>query len=258
MDINERNGKKVFGLVGRKLGHSFSSGFFTEKFSKEGIDAVYLNFEIADIEHLTKLLRDYPRLKGFNVTIPYKTEILPFLNHISEEAQEIGAVNVVRINDNKELIGYNSDVYGFVKSLSPLLPGHGGIKALVLGTGGASKAVCYGLRRLGIEFTKVSRSSDNGDITYSELTPEIVNTHRVIVNTTPLGMYPDISTAPDIPYAGIGHEHICYDLVYNPADTLFMKKCREKGAKVKNGLEMLCLQAERSWEIWNEQERNEK
>lgn len=244
--------KDIYGLIGYPLGHSFSRAFFTEKFEKEGINAEYLNFQIEDIELLPQIIARHPGLRGFNVTIPYKEKVIPFLKCLSDEAVRIGAVNVVKVEADGTLKGYNSDVYGFVESLRPLLAEEvrGNDRALVLGVGGASKAVCYGLRKLGLEVTQVSRREGVGDLTYGDLTPLIIATHRVIVNTTPLGMYPKTDACPDIPYGAVTQGHVCFDLVYNPEETLFMKRCAAQGAKVKNGLEMLHLQAVRAWEIW--------
>lgn len=243
--------KATYGLVGYPLGHSFSRGYFTDKFSREGIDAEYLNFELADIAELPAVVAQIPDLRGFNVTIPYKRDIIPYLSGMSDEAAEIGAVNVVRVEKDRSLRGFNSDVYGFVESLKPLLGHKMPEKALVLGVGGASRAVVYGLGKLGMSVTRVSRREGAGELTYNDLTAETVASHRVIVNTTPLGMYPKTDACPDIAYDAITPDHICYDLVYNPLETLFMRKCAEQGATVSNGLKMLHLQAERSWQIWN-------
>lgn len=246
---------KLYGLLGRRLSHSFSQKFFTEKFTSEHLDAEYRNFEIQDIGEFMELLAEYPMLSGLNVTIPYKQQIIPYMDSLDMVATEVGAVNVVNIkrDHNGELlslIGYNSDVYGFVNSIKPLI-NENCKEALVLGSGGASKAVTYGLGTLGIESHIVSRTPCDGQISYNDLTPEIMSRCLVIVNTTPLGMYPDVDTFPPIPYELLTQYHICYDLVYNPEVTLFMTKAKNRGCTVKNGLEMLHLQALESWSIWN-------
>lgn len=245
---------KIYGLIGYPLIHSFSQNYFNQKFEAENIDARYLNFEIADIGELMEVLSENPNLNGLNVTIPYKEQVLPYLNEIDEDAAKIGAVNVIKFIPGKNgitLKGYNSDIIGFCDSLRPLLkPTHK--NALVLGTGGAAKAVTQGLLNLGITPTYVSRTKREGMLTYDELTPEIMDSNRVIVNTTPLGMYPHTEECPDIPYQLLTPEHLCYDLLYNPDVTLFMKRAQENGAEVKNGLEMLLLQAFAAWNIWND------
>lgn len=246
--------KKIYGLLGFPLGHSFSRNFFSEKFRSENICAEYLNFEIPDIGDFVEILAEYPDLAGLNVTIPYKRQIIPYLDDLDPVAKKIGAVNVVKINyspDGEPLLkGYNSDVIGFHDSLVPLLGDERG-KALILGTGGASRAVAEAFSQLGMEFTFVSRKAAEGVLTYEDLTPEILDSHHVIVNTTPLGMYPHVDSCPPIPYTLLSDAFLCYDLVYNPEVTLFMKKAAESGARVKNGREMLILQAEASWQIWN-------
>ena len=239
-----------YGIIGYPLGHSFSRGFFTEKFAREGIDAQYLNFEIPDVAMLRDVLRDNPELRGLNVTLPHKQAVIPLLDEMSDEAREIGAVNVIRIRDGR-LRGYNSDIIGFSESIKPLLKPHH-TKALVLGTGGASKAICVGLTRLELEWTYVSRTPREGMITYEDLTPEVMAEYTVIVNCSPVGMYPKVDAAPAIPYECLTPRHLLFDLVYNPEDTLFMQKGRAHGATVKNGLEMLHLQAIASWRFWNE------
>lgn len=239
-----------YGIIGYPLGHSFSKGFFTEKFARESIDAQYLNFEIPDVAMLPDVLRNNPELRGLNVTLPHKQAVIPLLDEMSEEAKEIGAVNVIRIRDGK-LKGFNSDIIGFTNSIKPLLMPHHK-KALILGTGGASKAICVGLNRLGIEWTYVSRSPREGMITYEDITAETLQAYTVIVNCSPVGMFPNVAQAPEIPYDCLSDKHLLFDLVYNPEETLFMKKGREQGATVKNGLEMLHLQAVASWDFWNE------
>lgn len=248
------NNHKIYGLLGFPLIHSFSRNYFNQKFISEGIDAEYINFEIDDINKIMEVLSEYHEICGLNVTIPYKEQVIPFLDDIDDDAAQIGAVNVIKIKkDDKNLVlkGYNTDVIGFCDSLKPMLNPEVHKKALVLGTGGAAKAVAYGLRKLGIEPTFVSRRKSAATLTYEELTKSTINEHKIIVNTTPLGMYPKVSESPDIPYRFITGLHICYDLIYNPDETMFLKKSREMGATVKNGLEMLLLQAFKSYEIWN-------
>lgn len=247
------NVQKIYGLLGFPLTHSFSKNFFNEKFSSEGIDAEYLNFEIDDINKLMEIISQYNNLCGLNVTIPYKEQVMQYLDEIDDDARAIGAVNVIKIIKNGEdlkLKGYNSDVIGFCDSIKPMLSSiHD--KALVLGTGGAAKAVTYGLNKMGIKTQYVSRRKSAATMTYEELTKAIVQSHRIIVNTTPLGMYPNVDACPDIPYKFITKSHICYDLTYNPEETVFLKKSKDMGASIKNGLEMLILQAFKSYEIWN-------
>ncbi len=290
----------LFGLIGFPLGHSFSKGYFTEKFAREGIDAQYLNFEIPDATMLLDVIRDNPELRGLNVTLPHKQAVIPLLDELSDEAREIGAVNVIKIDPAQpslkgrengdvaghrslplregwggSLKGFNSDIIGFMESIKPLLqPWHK--KALVLGTGGASKAICVGLKRLGLEWRYVSRNGGQGarskeqentscpnnplascplplaPLNYSDLTPEVMAEYTVIVNCSPVGMFPKVDAAPAIPYELLTPRHLLFDCVYNPEDTLFLKKGREQGATGKNGLEMLHLQAEASWKFWNE------
>lgn len=244
----------LYGLIGHPLGHSFSKKFFNEKFQNEMIDAEYRNFDIDTIKSFPTIIEEYSNLRGLNVTIPYKELIIPYLDELSEDAQAIGAVNVIKISRNHEgvhLKGYNSDVIGFTDSIRPLLkPFHK--KALILGTGGASKAIRYGLYKLGIETCFVSRRPKEGMLTYSDLTADIMAEHTVIVNCSPVGMFPHTDERPDLPYQFIGSYHILYDLVYNPDETLFMKSGKEQGATTKNGLEMLILQARAGWNFWNE------
>ena len=243
-----------YGLIGYPLGHSFSISYFNQKFADENIDAEYVNFEIPSIDDLQEILDTNPDLLGLNVTIPYKEKVIPFLDSISPEAQAIGAVNVIRIKHEGrkvKLKGFNSDVIGFTQSIEPMLDKKWHQKALVLGTGGASKAITYGLKSLGIEPVYVSRYQRPGTIQYEQITPEVVKEYNVIVNCTPLGMYPHVEECPLLPYEAMDSHTILYDLIYNPDETLFIKKGRKQGADVKNGLEMLLLQAFASWEIWN-------
>ncbi len=246
-----------YGLIGFPLGHSFSKNFFNEKFQNEGIDAEYINFEIKGIDELPEVLATNPELRGLNVTIPYKEKVLSFLDYISVEARAIGAVNVIRVDHKGEdvvLKGYNSDVIGFTKSIEPLLETFHR-KALILGTGGASKAINYGLKSLGLETVLVSRFERPGTIQYKDITPDVVKEYNVIVNCTPSGMFPHYDECPDLPYEALDNHNLLYDLIYNPDETLFMKKGRERGAQTKNGLEMLLLQAFASWDFWNGDEK---
>ena len=247
-----------YGLIGYPLGHSFSISYFNQKFADEGIDAKYENFEIPSIDELEEVLAVNPNLKGLNVTIPYKEKVLNFLDSISPEAQAIGAVNVIRVthDGNKvKLKGFNSDVIGFTQSIEAMLDPKWNKKALILGTGGASKAINYGLKSLGLETVFVSRYERPGTIQYERITPEIVKEYNVIINCTPVGMYPHTEECPILPYEAMDSHTILYDLIYNPDETLFMKRGLEYGAQVKNGLEMLLLQAFASWEFWNGKER---
>ena len=246
-----------YGLIGFPLGHSFSVSFFNEKFTNENINARYINFEIPQIDELPEILASNPELKGLNVTIPYKQKVISYLDDISPEAKSICAVNVIRITHkgkNPILKGFNSDVIGFTRSIEPMLEKFHK-KALILGTGGASKAIEYGLNTLGLETLFVSRTKRDGCITYDEVTPELVKEYNVIVNCTPVGMYPKADSCPDLPYEAMGSHNILYDLIYNPDETLFMKKGAEHGATTKNGLEMLLLQAFASWDFWNGEEQ---
>lgn len=245
---------KRYGLIGYPLGHSFSKNFFNEKFHSENIDAEYVNFEIPTIEDFNKIIKANPTLCGLNVTIPYKEQVIGYLDELDKDAAAIGAVNVIkieRIKGKTRLTGFNSDVMGFTQSIESLLEPHHK-KALILGTGGASKAINYGLHKLGLETKFVSRSKRNENIiTYDDITPEIMEEYKVIVNCTPTGMYPKADECPNIPYDLLTPEHLLYDLLYNPDTTLFMKNGSDRGAIVKNGLEMLLLQAFGAWDIWN-------
>lgn len=245
-----------YGLIGYPLGHSFSKSYFNEKFENEGINAEYINFEIPTLDSLPEILASNPELKGLNVTIPYKEKVISYLDSISPEARAIGAVNVIRVDhkgNDTYLKGFNSDVIGFTKSIEPLLERFHK-KALILGTGGASKAVNFGLKSLGLETVFISRFERPGTIQYSQITPDIIQEYNVIVNCTPCGMYPHIDECPQLPYEAMTSKNILYDLLYNPDETLFMKKGAQHGATVKNGLEMLLLQAFASWEFWHNKE----
>lgn len=246
---------KIYGLIGKKLIHSFSQNYFNMKFMSENIDAEYINFEIDNISDLKTMISERPQLCGLNVTIPYKEQVIEYLDELDETAAAIGAVNVIYFSrDSKgdlRLKGYNSDVVGFLDSIRPHLNPIRD-KALVLGTGGASKAVVHAFDIAGIKSQLVSRNKKEGVITYADINEEIMNDYKIIVNTTPLGMYPHIDSAPDIPYDLLTPEHLCYDLLYNPDETLFMRKAKLQGTEVKNGLEMLLLQAFVAWHIWND------
>jgi len=244
-----------YGLIGYPLGHSFSISYFNQRFQDEGIDAVYENFEISSIEALDEVIGANPELKGLNVTIPYKEKVIPYLDSITPEARAIGAVNVIKVTHegrNTKLKGFNSDVIGFTKSIEPMLEKKWHKKALILGTGGASKAINFGLRHLGLETVFVSRYERPDTIQYDKITPDVVKEYNVIVNCTPLGMYPKTEECPQLPYEAMDSHTILYDLIYNPDETLFMKRGAQYGAQTKNGLEMLLLQAFASWEFWHE------
>lgn len=247
-----------YGLIGYPLGHSFSISYFNQKFADESINAKYENFEIASIDMLPEIIARNPNLKGLNVTIPYKERVIDFLDSISPEARAIGAVNVIRVTreGNKTLLkGFNSDVIGFTQSIEPMLDKKWHKKALILGTGGASKAINFGLKSLGLETVFVSRYERPGTIQYKTITPEVINEYNVIINCTPLGMFPKTEECPDLPYEAMDSHTILYDLIYNPDQTLFMRRGAEYGADIKNGLEMLLLQAFASWEFWNGKEK---
>jgi shikimate dehydrogenase len=247
--MNER----IYGLIGFPVSHSFSKKYFSEKFLKEGLsNCFYELFPLPNVADLPGLMAANPRLQGLNVTIPHKESVMSCLDEIDDEARKIGAVNVIKIRDGK-LKGYNTDVYGFEKSLFGFLtPFPADLEALVLGTGGASKAVVFVLEKRSIPYHQVSRSGRAGILSYEDITAETLATHRLIINTTPVGMYPAVDNCPAIPYEATGKEHWFYDLVYNPEDTLFLRKAAARGARTCHGLAMLHLQAERAWEIWNE------
>ena len=243
--------QKQFGLVGKNISYSFSKNYFTEKFSTEHfIGCSYENFDIQTIEEFSSIIKNSPNLKGLNVTIPYKESIIPFLDKLSKKATEIGAVNVVRFTKKKKIKGYNSDYYGFGKSLKTVLkPNHK--NALILGTGGAAKAVAYALKMLKIEYTFVSREPSEKTIDYNRINETTFDNFQIIINCTPLGTSPNIDAFPPIPYDYFTEKHIAFDLIYNPKETVFLQKAKSKGAIIKNGYEMLVFQAEKSWKIWN-------
>lgn len=235
-----------FGLIGRSLQHSFSQQYFTDFFKENGLDHRYSLFEMEDVSSLKDLIHS-EKLSGLNVTIPFKKDVIPLMDGVDPVAKEIGAINCIKVNDDGSLKGYNTDHIGFKKSLVPLL-GNNQPKALILGSGGASKAIKYVLDQLGTEHQTVSRNSRT--LNYQLLTEQLLSAHQLIINCTPLCTYPNVDEAPPIPYSGLTSEHILYDLVYNPSETLFMKRGIEKSASVSNGLEMLRIQAEESWRIW--------
>jgi shikimate dehydrogenase len=241
---------RQFGLIGFPLSHSFSKGYFANYFSTENIlDAQYENFPIESIDLFKSLWENNPALKGLNVTIPYKKLVIPFLQHSSSVVQSIQACNCIRLHEGA-LYGYNTDVIGFEQSILPYLqPNHQ--KALVFGTGGAAAAVEWVLKKLGINYQLVSRTATDGRITYAALTPEIIAAHTLLINTSPVGTFPNVDEAPNLPYEAISSKHHLYDLVYNPAETKFLAMGASQGASTQNGLEMLHLQANASWEIWN-------
>lgn len=238
-----------FGLLGKNISYSFSEGYFTKKFQDLGLtDHSYENFDLSEISEFEKLVFQN-KLRGLNVTIPYKEQVIPFLSDMDPKAEQIGAVNTIKFTENG-LIGFNTDAHGFQKSLEPFLKPHHK-KALVLGTGGASKAVCFVLDELGIANTYVSRTKTGEQFTYQELNKEIMEANTLIVNCTPLGTYPNITDKPNLPYRYISDKHLLFDLIYNPAKTAFLKTGESYGASICNGLKMLELQAEKAWEIWN-------
>jgi shikimate dehydrogenase len=246
---------KKLGLIGYPVGHSFSKIFFSEKFTKENLpDWAYELYPLEKIERLKSFLSEEPDLVGFNVTVPYKVSVVNYLDEIDPLALLIGSVNTVCIIDEgkgRKLKGYNTDAYGFEKSFSKLIaPGEN--RALVLGTGGSSRAVKYVLRESGIPYTSVSRKSHDNRICYEDVTESTLKSHNIIINTTPVGMFPNVDAAPPLPYEFINKTHLLFDLIYNPEETLFLKLGREQGARTKNGLEMLRLQSDKCWEIWNE------
>ena len=242
---------KIYGLIGKHIEHSYSPSYFANKFKDEEIkDANYCLFPLADISEFKVLLSKEPNLQGLNVTIPYKSSVIPYLDSISEEANAVGAVNTIVFSGSKTK-GYNTDIYGFKNALKPHITDiHYKSKALILGTGGASKAIVYALKQLKISHQFVSRNPGLGLIVYKDLNPSVIENHLIIINTTPLGMSPDTGSCPELPYNALGEQHLLFDLVYNPEETLFLRKGLKKGAKCINGLKMLHLQAEKSWKIW--------
>lgn len=243
--------KKRFGLLGKNISYSFSKGYFTEKFKDEVFEGnSYENFDISEINYFTELVKNNPDLKGLNVTIPYKEQVIPFLDKLSKKAALIGAVNTIKFTQNGKLKGYNTDYYGFKKSLKPLLKEHHK-KALILGTGGASKGVAFALDELDILYTFVSREAKENIIDYDLINATTFDNFQIIINCTPVGTSPNIEASPNLPYEFFTEKHIAYDLIYNPEETTFLKKAKANGAVIKNGYDMLIFQAEKAWKIWN-------
>ena len=243
--------RKRFGLVGRNINYSFSKGYFTDKFNSENFEGcTYENFDIQEINGFTEIIKNTSDLKGLNVTIPYKEAVIPFLNKLSKKAALIGAVNTIKITKKGKLKGHNTDYYGFKKSLEPLLKSHHK-KALILGTGGASKGVAFALDELDIPYTFVSREAKENAIDYNRINATTFDNFQIIINSTPVGTSPNTEAYPLIPYEYFTKNHIAFDLIYNPAETQFLKKAKEQGAQIKNGLDMLIFQAEKAWDIWN-------
>ena len=249
---------KLYGLIGHPLSHSFSKKYFTNKFEKESIiDCEYQLFPIENIEQLPELIKNNPQLKGFNVTIPYKESIIPFLDELDETAKVVGAVNCVKVISNKDkLIGYNTDTYGFKQSIKPFLESRHE-RALIFGTGGASKAVAYVLKQIGIDCFFVTRNKNKSEVStselfdYSDLNKAVFDSFKLIINTTPVGMFPDLNSSLLIPYHSITPSHLLYDIIYNPTETEFLKQGKKQGATTINGLSMFYQQAEESWKTWN-------
>ncbi|MGL4582359.1 MAG: shikimate dehydrogenase family protein [Flavobacterium sp.] len=242
---------KRYGLIGKNIDYSFSRAYFAEKFEKlKNNNSEYVNFDLQSISEFGDLLESQKNLRGLNVTIPYKQSIIPYLDSLSKKAKAIGAVNTIQITKSGKLKGYNTDWYGFYYSLKPLLKFHHK-RALILGTGGASKAIEYALKKLGLKYTFVSRTKDTNTLLYSELTEEIMAKYTLIINTTPVGTFPNVDLMPEVPIDYLSERHIVYDLIYNPEETALMKAAQLKGAIVKNGYEMLVLQAEKAYKIWN-------
>lgn len=246
---------KIYGLAGFPLTHSFSKKYFTEKFIREGLrDCSYENFELNDIRELSRIISENPFICGFNVTIPYKEKVMDILDEVDETAAVIGAVNTIKVNRSKNNLcikGYNTDFIGFEKSIKPLIKSYHK-KALILGTGGSSTAVAFVFGKIGIDFRKVSRLKSEVDLHYDEITPEMLQDFQIIINCTPLGMFPAIDKFPQLPYQSLTEQHFLFDLVYNPAVSVFLQKGKESGTTIKNGYEMLCIQADEAWKIWNQ------
>ncbi|CAM1347318.1 shikimate dehydrogenase family protein [Tenacibaculum insulae] len=252
--MEEKENKNLFALVGKNISYSFSKGYFTNKFDELNLNTnAYVNFDIQSIKELPAKIKEHKKvLKGMNVTIPYKLEVFNYLDKIDKKAQKIGAVNTIKISKKGKLKGFNTDIYGFKKSLKPLIKSHHK-SALILGTGGASKAVAFVLKKLNIKYQFVSRNPNGKkEISYQNLSEKIIASHHLIINCTPLGTHPNVDDFPDIPYQFLSTKHLLYDLIYNPSETTFLKKGKEKGTEIKNGLEMLEQQAEKAWRIWND------
>ena len=250
--MTEKEKPKRFGLLGKNIDYSFSRGYFSDKFTKEKlIHHSYVNFDLPSLKGFDRFLKEEENLSGLNVTIPYKKEVIPFLDQISKEAESIGAVNTIKFDSQGKTTGHNTDHLGFEKALKEqikTLPK----KALILGTGGASGAVRYALERLNCEVIFVSRTPKENQLNYPELTQDFLSNIQLLVNTTPLGTFPNTDQAPPLPYDYLNSQHLLFDLIYNPSETLFMKKGKEKGSQVMNGHKMLIFQAEKSWELWNQ------
>ncbi|MBT8245532.1 MAG: shikimate dehydrogenase [Winogradskyella sp.] len=250
MDNGQKKSNK-YGLIGKEIDYSFSRGYFAEKFKTKNLPHTYVNFELQDISEFENIFQDSENIKGLNVTIPYKEDVIPFLDKLDKRAKKIGAVNTIKISKKGKRIGYNTDYFGFKESLKPHLKKHHK-KALILGTGGASKAIAYALKQLKINFHFVSRTKkDTVKFIYSELTETIINEHQILINCSPVGTFPNVYKYPNIPYDGVTEHHILYDLIYNPEETKFLQLGKSQNATTINGLKMLELQAEKSWEIWN-------
>ena len=249
---DHNNTRQLFGLVGRNIDYSFSRKYFNEHFQKDGQhDFSYVNFDLADISEFPSVIKNNRNLKGLNVTIPYKESVIPFLDKMSANAAKIGAVNTIKFTKKGYLKGYNTDFYGFKKTLKPLLQPHHK-KALILGTGGASKGVAFALEKLGILYTFVSRQATENVIDYNRINATTFDNYQIVINCTPIGTSPDIEKYPNLPYECFTEKHIAFDLIYNPEETAFLRKAKANGAFIKNGYEMLVFQAEKSWKIWNE------
>lgn len=243
--------QKRFGLLGRNISYSFSRGYFTEKFKNENIEnCSYVNFDIPEITDFPDIIKNGQDIKGMNVTIPYKEQVMQYMDEMSDKAAKIGAVNTIKFTKEGKLRGYNTDYYGFMESIKPLIEPHHK-KALILGTGGASKGVAFALEEMGIEYTFVSRTAKENVLAYEQINSSTFDIYQIIINSSPVGTSPNIEEFPLIPYEYFTENHIAYDLVYNPAETQFLKKAAAKGAVIKNGSDMLVYQAEKSWEIWN-------
>jgi len=248
---NAQNNSNKYGLIGKNIDYSFSRGYFAEKFQLENLDHTYENFDLNDISEFENIFRNNKNIKGLNVTIPYKETVIPYLDKLNKRAKSIGAVNTIKLTKKGKRIGYNTDYFGFKKSIEPHLTKHHK-KALILGTGGASKAIAYALQKLNIDYSFVSRTKKEGiTFTYSELTDTIIESHQILINCTPVGTFPNVNNCPDIPYDGITNNHILYDLIYNPEKTKFLQLGEVQNAISINGLKMLELQAEKAWEIWS-------
>jgi shikimate dehydrogenase len=240
----------TFGLLGKNISYSFSKNYFEQFFHSKNLKHNYLNFDVQSIDQIFEILNEHEEIKGFNVTIPFKQDIIPYLYKTEKEAKLIGAVNTVKVSKKGNLVGYNTDHYGFAKSLAEHFPLNEKT-ALILGTGGASKAIAYVLNSLNFDYKFVSRENKNGFLTYDELNKEIIDKHKLIINCTPLGTSPNTNHFPKIPYEGVGDKHLLFDLTYNPKLTVFLKLGKDQGAQIVNGEAMLLYQAKKSWKIWN-------